>query len=290
MKYLVINNPTSGKTTSKQTNRLKLALSNKEHEWIEVSRSVSLESQIGALDDIYDVVIISGGDGTINMCLQVLKKLKLNKKILIYPTGTTNEFAMHRNRNVDTFVKQLNGEMGTELFDAGRVNGETWFSYSLSFGTITKLSYLTPQKYKNKLGYFAYWLYGFASKLWLRMKHYDISFIIDDETIEGEFIFGSITNSYSLGNVLKFPANSVKLDDGLLEVFLIRRPKNIKDVTIVLSDLITRNFKSSPYFIFKKAKKIYVNSDSKISWNCDGELMGRFQNIFVEVQEKAVEC
>lgn len=290
MKYLVINNPTSGKTTSKQTNKLKSLISHKNYEWIEISRSISLESQISALEDDYEIVIISGGDGTINMCLQVLKKLKLNKKIYIYPTGTTNEFAMHRNRSVDTFVKQLNGEMGTEIYDAGRVNGETWFSYSLSFGTITKLSYLTPQKYKNKLGYLGYWLYGFVSKFWLRMKHYDISFVIDDEIIEGEFIFGSITNSYSLGNVLKFPPKSVKLNDGLLEVFLVKRPKNVKDVTLVLSDLITRNFKSSPYFIYKKAKKIYVNSDGKISWNCDGELMGRFQNIFVEVQEGAVEC
>lgn len=290
MNYLVINNPTSGKTSLKQTNKLKELINDTNHQWIEVSRSFNLENQIADLREKFDIVIISGGDGTINMCLQVIKKLNLDVKIYIYPTGTTNEFAMHRNRNTDTFVKQMKGEMDTEFFDAGLVNGETWFSYSLSFGTITKLSYLTPQKYKNKLGYLGYWLYGIVSKFWLRMKHYDISFIIDGKTYEGEFIFGSITNSFSLGNVLKFPPKSVKLDDGLLEVFLIRRPKNIKDVTLVLSDLITRNFKSSPYFIYQKAKKIYVNSDGKISWNCDGELMGRFQNVVIEVQEKALEC
>lgn len=290
MKYLVVNNPASGVSSHKQSDILKDKLKTHQYLWVDLGKNTELEDYFPKDSFTYDAVIVSGGDGTVNAVIQAMNDSNIKAKLYVYPTGTTNEFAMHRNLSTKTCLQLIEGKRKTNLYDAGLVNGASWFSYSLSFGTITKLSYLTPQKYKNKLGYMGYWLYGFLSKLWIRMKHYDVQFLVDEEKVEGEFIFGSITNSYSLGNVLKFPQNDVCLNDGLFEVMLVRRPKKIRDITIILSDLITRNYSKSRYLFYKKASKVYVNSEDKISWNADGELLGRFKNIVVEVKKDIIEC
>lgn len=290
MKYLVVNNPASGLSANKQSAILMERLTHHDYEWVDLNRSTNLKSYFHKDGFDYDAVIASGGDGTINAVIQAMKESSINCKLYVFPTGTTNEFAMHRNLTTKTCLELIDGMRSTKVYDAGRVNGASWFSYSLSFGTITKLSYLTPQKYKNKIGYVGYWLYGFLSKLWMRMKHYDVNFVVDEEKVEGSFVFGSITNSFSLGNVLKFPPGDVDLSDGFFEVLLVRRPQSIFDITLILSDLISRNYTKSRYLFYKKASKIYVNSEDKISWNADGELLGRFKNIVVEVIEDSIEC
>ena len=45
------------------------------------------------LNEDYDHILISGGDGTVDMVLNVMKELEINKPIGILPTGTANDFA-----------------------------------------------------------------------------------------------------------------------------------------------------------------------------------------------------
>ena len=46
-----------------------------------------------------------------------------------------------------------------------------------------------------------------------------------DVRCEGEFLFGAVTNTLSVGGVVKLDPETVRLDDGLLELTLVRMPK-----------------------------------------------------------------
>ena len=45
------------------------------------------------IDDNYDHVLLSGGDGTIDLLINIIKKLEIDIPIGILPSGTANDFA-----------------------------------------------------------------------------------------------------------------------------------------------------------------------------------------------------
>ena len=107
--------------------------------------------------------------------------------------------------------------------DIGAFNDDT-FVYIAAFGLFTDVSCATKQEYKNVLGHMAYILEGMKR---LSCPHQ----ILSDEgdggepgEIEGDFIFGMITNSMSVGGFKRITGKYVELDDGEFEVTLIKRP------------------------------------------------------------------
>ena len=290
LKYLIINNPASGKHGNKNETELKTTIAKKDYTWINTQPSQTLTQQIKNVGIHFDCVVVSGGDGTVNDAIQALKTLSMDVRVLIYPTGTTNEFATHRNLTQKRCLDAINNPT-TELatYDAGWVDQTHWFIYSLSFGTITKLSYMTPQEYKNKLGYCGYWVYGLVSRMWMKMKDYEMRVTIDDTVYTDQYIFGSVTNSYSLGSVLKLDEDEVSFDDGLFEVLLIKKPTKLRHYKAIISGLLTKNY-NSEYITFKKARHVEIDSKRKVSWNLDGEFHARNQHISIEVKKSAIQC
>ena len=66
------------------------------------------------------------------------------------------------NTNFDYIVQNLFKGTITEV-DIGLSNNDKIVSYALSFGNFTDVTYKTPQKLKNYLGYKAYILFGFLT-------------------------------------------------------------------------------------------------------------------------------
>ena len=77
---------------------------------------------------------------------------------------------------------------------------------------------------KNILGHLAYLLEG-SKRIW-NVPTYWIKVEANGETFEGEYIYGMVTNAKSVGGFKNLPGQDVRLDDGLFEVTLIKRPKN----------------------------------------------------------------
>ena len=80
--------------------------------------------------------------------------------------------------------------------DIGAFNDDT-FVYIAAFGLFTDVSYETKQEYKNVLGHMAYILEGM--KRLPSIKSYQMKVTAENLEIEGDFIFGMITNSMSVG-------------------------------------------------------------------------------------------
>lgn len=217
---------------------------------------------------LYDTVACYGGDGTLNETISGLMQLDKRPKLGYLPAGSTNDFAATLHIPVVPYMAAniiAGGE--TMALDVGRHN-DRYFSYVASFGAFTKASYSAPQEVKNALGHFAYILEGIKSLDSLRPYHCRIT--ADEETVEGDFIFGSVCNSTSLAGLVKLDPNRVRMDDGEFEVVLLRMPRTALDLTGLLVSLKQMQY-DNPGIFFRHASKVTVETEDDIPWSLDGE-------------------
>ena len=145
----------------------------------------------------YQMVVCAGGDGTLNEAVSGVMCLDEKPRIGYIPSGSTNDFGMSLNLPKNTLEAAEIVANGMPFFcDAGLFNKRP-FVYVAAFGAFTEVSYSTPQQYKNVLGHMAYILEGIKSLP--ELKTHQLSIVNNGETISGEFIFGMVSNSASVG-------------------------------------------------------------------------------------------
>lgn len=224
----------------------------------------------------YDIVVCSGGDGTLDEVVSGM--LKSNERIPIgyVPAGSTNDFAnslmIPRNmlKAADVVVK------GNQFAcDMGSFNSD-YFVYVAAFGLFTDVSYETKQEMKNALGHAAYVLEG--TKRLTSVKAYQMEIEYDGNVIKDEFLFGMISNSLSVGGLKNFTGKNVKLDDGLFEVTLIKEPKILVDFQSIAKDIL-RGESDSRYIYAFKTKHLKIKSEESIPWTLDGEYGGTHKEV-----------
>jgi len=223
----------------------------------------------------YDRVVCCGGDGTLNETVNGLMSLPAERRpVLGYiPTGTTNDFARNLNlpRGLVRMAKVACGDTLARC-DVGTAEGK-YFVYVAAFGLFTDVSYTTPQSTKNLLGHFAYVLEGAGRLANIPSFRLKVD-TVDGVSVEGEYIYGMVGNTVSVGGVVNLPRDMVRLDDGLFEVLLVRQPKNGKDWQDILAALTTQNIMDCGMITGFPARRVTFASDQLIPWTLDGEFGG----------------
>ena len=233
----------------------------------------------------FDLVICSGGDGTIDEVVSGMMKRKDKAVIGYIPTGTTNDFAnsLHIPKSL---LKSADNAVNGYPFpcDIGRFNKGS-FVYISAFGLFTDVSYETDQKVKNVLGHLAYLLEG--TKRLLKVPSYKMKVTYDDQVIEDEFVFGMITNSRSVGGFRNMIGKDVVFDDGVFEVTLIKNPKNPIELQEIMAALLIEQIDTRHMYTFR-AKKILFESEDEVAWTMDGEYGGSHKEVEIENMQKAL--
>ncbi|MBQ6814124.1 MAG: YegS/Rv2252/BmrU family lipid kinase [Lachnospiraceae bacterium] len=227
----------------------------------------------------FDMVVCSGGDGTLNEAVSGIMMLD-NPPLLGYiPSGSTNDFAgsIGLKKNMVTNAKIAVGGSKYKV-DVGTFNGNKNFVYVVAFGLFTEVSYSTSQGLKNVIGHQAYILE--AIKSLPSIKAYKMRFEFDGKVIEDEFVYGMISNSRSVGGIKGLMGDDVVLDDGLYEVTLIKKPKKIQDLSGIVQAVINTKAKSEYIYRFK-VSEIKVSSDEPVKWTVDGECGGEHKSVYV---------
>ena len=223
---------------------------------------------------LYDRIVCSGGDGTLNETVQGLLALPADQRpVLGYiPAGTTNDFS--RTLELPKTVPELAevaGEGVPRPIDVGEAQGHP-FTYVAAFGLFTDVSYSTPQANKNLLGHFAYVLEGMGKLANIPSYHMTVS--ANGREVEGDFIYGMVGNTVSVGGLVNLPRDKVRLDDGLFEVILIRQPKTGKDWQDILTALTTLEMAEDGAVIGFAAGEVTFTCDAPVAWTVDGEFGG----------------
>lgn len=229
----------------------------------------------------YDLVVCSGGDGTLDEVVTGMMKRDPDKRTPIgyIPTGTTNDFASSLHIPRKLLEAADNAVNGTVFAcDVGKFN-KGIFVYVAAFGLFTDVSYETKQSMKNALGHLAYVLEG--AKRLFNITSYKIKVTHDGETIEDEFIYGMVTNSRSVGGVRNMIGDQVGFNDGLFEVTLIKTPKNPIELQEIITALMTKQM-DSPFMYTFKSGHITFQSMEEIPWTLDGEYGGEHEEVVIE--------
>ncbi len=233
----------------------------------------------------YDIIVASGGDGTLNEVINGIMPLEKKPNIGFIPVGTTNDFAMNfkiPKENVDAANSIVLGK--PFAYDIGSFN-DRYFNYVASFGLFADVSYATPQAFKNMVGRLAYILEG--AKSLTAIQSYKIKFICGDEEINDEFIFGAISNANSVGGFKNITGKNVSLNDGLFEVMLIKKPKNLLDFNGIINALLLSDYKNNNIYKFK-TNEISYESEKLLDWSLDGEFGGSLKSATIVNHKQAV--
>ncbi len=233
----------------------------------------------------YDLVVCSGGDGTLDEVVTGIMKSVRRRPIGYVPAGSTNDFAnslqipKNMKRSAEVAVK------GTPFAcDVGSFNDNT-FVYIAAFGLFTEVSYETSQDVKNVLGHMAYILEGM--KKLTAIKSYHLRIVTQDTVIEDDFLYGMVTNSTSVGGFKGITGKYVDLSDGMFEVTLVKRPKSLEDLNQILGALTLRDIDAAQMYCFKTAC-LKIESDEEVAWTLDGEFGGRHTEVVIENQKQAL--
>lgn len=239
----------------------------------------------------YDTVVVSGGDGTLNEAICAILELKKTvgsvPALGYIPAGTVNDFARSHNIPLNkTAAADVIAKGVSRACDIG-LHQDRPFVYVAAFGSFTDTSYGTPQKLKNVFGKLAYLLFG-ASRLHTILTPHKMKIEYDGGVIEGEFVYGSASNSSSVGG-MKLPLRSdVSLDDGKFEVILFECPSSARKLRKLTEAIITRQADGFAAYQFS-TEWLRITSENEIPWTIDGEFGGSHSQVEIKNIPRAID-
>lgn len=285
-KLLLIYNPVSGMTKTRLSLAKAIEFYDSQDFLVTVCLVNRLEDYAKDIDfKSYDLLVCSGGDGTLNITASFLIQKNLPARIAYIPSGSTNDFAysLGLSGDVDTLLQNtVQGE--PKWIDVGRFNTSRYFLYVAAFGVFTKVSYTTSQKAKNLLGHAAYILEGIKSIA--ELKSYHMTLEIGEEMVEDDFILGMVTNSLSIGGFKNILPADTSLDDGLFEAVFVRVPKNLAALNEIVLSLLSEKLEDNQHIFYKKTSKMILRSEEKVAWALDGEFGGEENTVRIENRKK----
>lgn len=234
----------------------------------------------------YDLVVCSGGDGTLDETVTGMVESGFRTPIGYIPAGSTNDFggSLSLPKNMLKAAEMI-VEGKNFPCDIGAFN-EDVFVYIAAFGLFTEVSYETDQDAKNMLGHMAYLLEGM--KRLSSIKSFPMRISYEDKIIVDDFIFGMITNSTSVGGFKNITGKNVKLDDGVFEVTLIKRPKNPIELNNIIVSLLNHDVDADVMYCFRTAA-LSLESTEPVAWTLDGENGGSHKSVSIKNIWKGME-
>ena len=249
----------------------------------------------------HDLIVCVGGDGTLSGVISGLLSVNANIPVGFIPAGTANDVAITLALSKDPSIaakKILEGKpeaidigkfiggKGSNKKRSGAVDSERFFTYIAAFGAFTEVSYSTPQSSKRALGHFAYVLGGLADMAAIKPRRTIVEY--DGKTIEGDFIFGGVTNSTSMAGVVKLNPERVDLSDGEFEVILVKQPIVLADFFDILQSLTMQTYDGDNVNMLH-ASNIRFIFEEDVPWTVDGEDGGVHKKVEIINCHKAVE-
>ncbi|MCF0259040.1 MAG: YegS/Rv2252/BmrU family lipid kinase [Erysipelotrichaceae bacterium] len=246
------------------------------------------QEQIIAEGKSYSQIVAAGGDGMLHEAVNGLAGIDFSRRLGYIPTGTVNDFA-----NTHEIPLKIAEAAATAIspalrqIDLGVFNHE-YFAYVAACGIMTNVSYETSQIDKKRLGSMAYVINGMTSVDYTHWEnnatYMDVKW--EGGSASGDFVFCAVSNSEYIGGSTQFADNNFSWDDGLLEGLLIRVPKSLMDLNVILGGIVTKNFSSS---LFVKVQSPWFEIHSDLTgWTLDGEYGGDHTDVYIRTAGQAL--
>lgn len=223
-------------------------------------------------NETYDILILSGGDGTLSRCLSDLYNANIPfPKVAIFPTGTSNDLgnSLGLGASINDWINNITEGAPTPV-DFGLINNKDIFLSSYAGGLFTQISYNTDKKLKKNFGKAAYYLNGLVELS--NIKKFKLNLTLDNnEVIEEESILFLILNGKSVGGFGTVIDNA-DINDGLMNILIVKNINNPLELPNILVDFINNNLVNNNNIRTLTSKTCKIEKISEnISISIDGE-------------------
>lgn len=235
---------------------------------VRAAKGVAIQQALAEMDQsMYRQIVVAGGDGTINICVNAMIRNNIDLPLAIFPTGTANDFAGYFDlpKDIESMVDVAMGDKFTYA-DVGKCN-DRYFINVAALGSLVDVSQKTDPNLKNTLGVVAYYLKG-ASEV-VKLRALPVKLTTDDKVIEEEMYFMLVMNGMSAGGFKKMSPTS-DIQDGKLNVILFRKMPIIELVPLLFG-VISGNYLENKNILTFETDNLVIESEEDISTDVDGE-------------------
>lgn len=216
--------------------------------------------------DRVDLVIVGGGDGTLNAAAAGLVETQLPLGIL--PLGTANDLA--RTLGIPTDIPRACNIIakGRNLpIDLGRVNDQYFFNVA-SFGLSTKITEQLTKDVKKRWGIFAYAVTAF--RVLLQTRPFRAEIRLNGESIKVKTVQISVGNGRFYGGGMAI-AHDATINDQTLDLYSLEIDHWWQIIPILPA--MSRGRQANwPRVVAREAKEVEVFTRRPRSINTDGEI------------------
>ena len=227
-----------------------------------------------------DLMVVAGGDGTVNYVVNAMKNKGLDIPLGVIPAGTANDFAgaLGMSHQPLEAARQI-ASGSVERVDCGRVN-DLYFVNIFSFGIFTTTSQRTPDERKHKIGKLAYIIEGV--KEFRTMHAVPLEIEADGERFDLRSLMVLIFNGETAGGFHLARRSSIK--DGLFDCILLEK-KNFFRSTLAMCRYLAGG---SPKIVrHLRARRIDIRSSVNEPTDVDGQKGAEFPlRKFILLSEK----
>jgi YegS/Rv2252/BmrU family lipid kinase len=235
-----------------------------------------------AAADLVDLVIVWGGDGTINETGAAL--MGTQTAIGIVPAGSGNGLAraLGVSRDPSTAITgALDGRVSA--IDAGVIAGRPFFNIA-GIGVDARIARLFNERAKGSRGGAPYIVIGVREGFTYRGREYAIE--LDGRRLTTRALLIAFANGQQYGMGAQI-APEARVDDGLLDVVVVE-DRSVFARFWHARHLATGSAHRAPRVLTHRTSRAIVHADAEVEYHVDGELGRAGTAVEVEVRPAAL--
>ena len=280
-KMLFVFNPCAGKSLIKNKLMYILDIFTKAGYEVEVhvtQKALDATDVIAKRGKGKDIIVCSGGDGTLNEAVNGLMQLDDRPCIGYIPAGTTCDFAASHSIPKNMIkAAEIIAKGKCQKIDVGQF-ADKYFDYVATFGAFTDIPYKTSRKSKALLGHPAYIIEGAKSLMNLKPHYAQVQ--CEEFEFDGEVFVGMVSNSNQIAGFKGLNGKDSRLDDGEFEVLLLEYSRRPGDFAEMMKALLNPDYKCQFVHRFK-TKEIKFAFKEEMDWDIDGEFGGSYREVSI---------
>ncbi|MBN1483252.1 MAG: diacylglycerol kinase family lipid kinase [Chloroflexia bacterium] len=238
-----------------------------------------------ALERGFDLFVAAGGDGTVSGVAGGL--VHMGVPLAILPTGTGNALArdLQTPLDLERALELLTGAHATRCIDAMQV-GKRHFFLNVGVGASARMMRDTERNSKRHFGRLAYFWAGLLKLLGLRRYRFQVN--VDGEEHRFKAAEVMVLNSGALGAPYLRLGRRIELDDGLLEMYVIRARSLTKALRLLGHALLGQEESNSDLQRLSARQHVRIDCRRPLPVQADGDVIGRTP-IEIELRPRAVQ-
>ena len=220
--------------------------------------------------DEFDVIVVAGGDGTINEVVNGVVTADESPRIAVavVPYGTANDFAvgcgLTKGAPLDALRLAVTGR--ARSIDVGKVN-DRYFINAAAGGFGAEVTASTPREMKKVLGGVAYSIMGVVTAM--KMRPYHGRFVAVDRKEEGTMLVMTVGNGPQTGGGYQIAPHAL-LDDGLLDLLVVHDVE-LSQMGTVFEELTKLRDPENKYVSYFQLESFRIETEEPLQMNLDGE-------------------